>query len=673
MSDLETQMVKAVLSMIRQANLPAAPANGTAAGATASAPVDGETPPPVLNDRLALGQQYTATVVQPEQNGQAVLRILNQLVTASSSGMPLKQGQHITVEVTAKGDVIELKVIPPTSQQDIRAQFLKIDLPRQIPLKALVQTLNQLSGLIEKSIDTAQPQPAPSSPTGSEKAPAINNPAATTNAAAPAERPELQQRLLQLIRQIDSAIPRVSDLKDPQQFSKLLQQSGLFLEKSLASGQFSGTDLKASLLQVAAQLRVLAEQAALAETVASADARSRLASARSGAMPGTQQNPAGASPATATGNPQTSQPPSAQTAAQSAGQLPPQNANPVPRPADPLQTATAADLAGKPGAVPADKAGQPMELIRQALAGSVTGSSRPASVGQPPAGMPDRQANPNSPAATASGATPAAAPAGSTVQQVTSSAGEIQQVGSVTDKAGLSASQQAQRALMTARPASQNSAATAAGEAAGASLLSQASLLQAAINLLPKGELNILLQQLLFRKAMAGQANSSNPAASHKLSPLRQLLQAVESGLARLQTQQLASVPVDDTTRQVWQFEIPLREQREIHSLMMRIEQEDQNDATANSGSTWTVSLNIDMDEMGHIHSKVRLTGENVSTHFWAEQEKTVQKISGHLDKLSKNFELLGLTVQHMTAALGKPPDPVEIVSMESSLLDEQA
>jgi hypothetical protein len=663
MSDLETQMVKAVLSMIRQANLPAATANGNAAAGTANVPVDGENPPAGLNDKLAVSQQYTATVVQPEQNGQAVLRILNQLVTASSSEIPLKQGQHITVEVTGKGDVIELKVIPQTSQQDIRAQFIKIDLPRQIPLKALVQTLNQLSGLIEKSIDPTLSQPVTVG-NSNEKNPVITNPANPGNVVNEAEKPQLQQRLLQLIRQIDNAIPRVSDLKDPQQFSKLLQQSGLFLEKSLAAGQYSGSDLKANLLQVAAQLRVLAEQVVLAEKTASADAQSRLASARSGAMPGATQNPAGAASLSVANTTLPSQPPTGQAAAQ--------NTLSVPRPAD-SSPFMAAEISGKPTAVTADRAAPAAELIRQALSGTGAGTSRPASIGQQPAGNIEKQANPNTQsAATGAGTTSAAVPPGSAVQQATSATGEIQQVSSVTDKAGLSASQQAQRALMTARPASQATSATATGDAA-ASLLSQASLLQAAINLLPKGELNILLQQLLFRKAMAGQSNSSSAAASNKLSPVRQLLQAVESGLARLQTQQLASVPVDDTTRQVWQFEIPLREQREIHSLMMRIEQEDRHDAAENSGSTWTVCLNMDMEEMGHIHSKVRLTGENVSTHFWAEQEKTVQKISGHLDKLSKNFELLGLTVQHMTAALGKPPDPVEIISIESSLLDEQA
>jgi len=50
-----------------------------------------------------------------------------------------------------------------------------------------------------------------------------------------------------------------------------------------------------------------------------------------------------------------------------------------------------------------------------------------------------------------------------------------------------------------------------------------------------------------------------------------------------------------------------------------------------------------------------------------------VQKIAANLERLSKALVKLGLTVNNLTATLGKPPDPVEIVHIEENLLDEKA
>jgi hypothetical protein len=177
----------------------------------------------------------------------------------------------------------------------------------------------------------------------------------------------------------------------------------------------------------------------------------------------------------------------------------------------------------------------------------------------------------------------------------------------------------------------------------------------------------------LFKKAIRAQHSHAMLSASQRLSPMGKMLSAVESGLARIQTQQLASIPQDDSTRQVWQLELPFRDQKELQALLMRIEQDDAKSDKENSGSTWTVSLNFNIGDLGHIHSKIKLTAETISTYFWADENDTLQKISANLPRLNTALEKLGLTVNHMTASLGKPPDPVEITSLEDNLLDENA
>ncbi len=627
MTEIETQMVQAVLSMIRNANQ----AQPGGSGATPAAAVDAASPPPSLFDALAVGKQLPVTVVSADANGQAVLRLLGEKIQASTD-FPVKQGQHLTAEVISKGDVLELKVIKAATAEDIRAQFIKIDLPRQIPLKMLVNTLNELSALLDKSAQQAPPKSGAAAVTTT----------AQGNITIPNNGVELQRSLQTLIKLIDQAIPRVTDLKDPVKFQALLQESGIFLEKNLANGQASGNDLKANLLKLAGQLRLMAEQVAISEKNASAGVSSRIASSGSG-----MQQPAVSAPAVTTA-PVNEKKPSLQSSTTATAA------------ADKIKTAIQIP-AGKPGInTPAGttttppRSGDSAALTAARLASTKTGNVITAK--------------------TSAEAAPPAPGQANALQQATSSAADIKQVSSVTDRPGLSATQMAQQAMMADKSAQKGDARIPAlPDKLAASLLSQTNSIQAAINLLPKGELNMLFKQLLFRKAMQSQGTQVNAPAAQKLSPLAQLLRAVESGLARLQTQQLASVPVDDTTKQVWQFEIPLRESKDINTLLMRIEQEDADQQNDMDGSTWTVNLNIDMDEMGHIHSKVRLTGEHVSTHFWAERDQTVQKISGYMDKLAHNFELLGLTVQHMTASLGVPPDPVEIIAIESSLLDEQA
>ena len=245
--------------------------------------------------------------------------------------------------------------------------------------------------------------------------------------------------------------------------------------------------------------------------------------------------------------------------------------------------------------------------------------------------------------------------------------GSISQLKGVTEKGRLSATQAAQKALMLGKadPATLT-------RSISPNLLNNPTFMQA-LDLLPKTEFNLLLKQLLFQKSISAQHQHSPLNAMLRATPMGLLLKAVESSLARIHTQQLASVPQEDTTRQVWQLEIPIRDQKELSSLMMRIEQDDAERQDDAHGSTWTVCLNFNISELGAIHSKVRLTQEVVSTHFWAEQEKTMKKISTHLPRLIQALEKLGLKVNHTTVSLGKPPDPVEISTLEKNLLDENA
>ena len=551
-------------------------------------------PAPSLFDKLQTGQQVQATVLNPDFEGKALLRIANEKVLIDTL-LQLKPGQHLNVEVSSKQPgVIQLKVIDMPSQASIQAQFLKITLPIQEPLTEL---LKLLTTSLSKSSQPQQPQ--------------VNNPQAQirqSNSPIGMKTPELVQALTTRILE---QIPTTAEFKNPRVFEKLLSDSGIFMESRLLRGQATHQDTKAGLLRIAEQLRSSLTQNQQPSSTTGSLTRSPAVTGRTtNASQAVQQFQANA-PAPAT-------------------KARPDTPAAASRPA----AASQARVQVNPASIP---------------------SSAPASASAKTSTEP--QIRNEAPLTTGAANRPT----------VSTNATGISQLKGVTEKGQLTATQAAQKAMMLgkANPATLTRSITP-------NLLNNAAFLQA-LDLLPKTEFNLLLKQLLFKKSISAQHQQSPLNALLRSTPMGLLLKAVESSLARIHTQQLASVPQEDTTRQVWQLEIPIRDQKELSSLMMRIEQDDSERKDNSQGSTWTVCLNFNIGDLGHIHSKVKLTREVVSTHFWAEQNDTLNKISKHLPRLVKALEKLGLEVNHTTVSLGKPPDPVEISTLEKNLLDENA
>jgi hypothetical protein len=545
-------------------------------------------PVPSLFDKLQTGQQMQATVLNPDFEGKALLRMANEKVLVDTL-LKLKPGQHLNVEVTARQPgMIQLRVVDLPSQASIQAQFLKINLPIQEPITEL---LKQIMASLNKP---AQSQ--------------VANPRAQllqlqATSQADVKMPELVRTLA---NRILSQIPTTAEFRNPRAFEKLLADSGIFMESRLLRGQETSLDTKAGLLRIAEQLR-----SSLAQTRPSP---SNAATGKTGSTAqAAQQFQANAPAASATTRPDL---PSAANVRPDVPETAPRQA---PSPQVKVQSSPAATAVKNPN--------EPQIRNETLVPGNT--SPRPAITTTVDAG--------------------------------------ISQLKGVTEKGSLTTTQAAQKAMMLGK-------ATAAtlSRSITPNLFHNTAFLQA-LDLLPRNEFNLLLKQLLFKKSISAQYQQSPVNALLRNTPMGLLLKAVESSLARIHTQQLASVPQEDSTRQVWQLEIPIREQKELSSLLMRIEQDDSGHRDDGRGSTWTVCLNFNIANLGHIHSKVRLTKDVVSTHFWAEQQKTLKKISSHLPRLVKALEKLGLEVNHTTVSLGKPPDPVEISTLEKSLLDENA
>lgn len=580
-----------------------------------------------LLDKVAQGQQLPATVLNPNLDGQVLLRLAGEKVLVDTA-LTLKAGQQINVVVVEKTpESLQLKLVDPgiTSNlaKDIQAQFLKISLPMQTPLKIL---LTQLFEVLPKAINQN-----------------LQNP--------------LMAGAGKQIDKLFEQLPNASQIKNPEAFRQTIQDSGIFMESRLLRGDPVSSDLKASLIRLLDNLKQQMDAPARQNptvtgniirsnaAVAAAQGQSALTAAPGSPATNVQGQTPAASPSAAPVSQPSSSPAASSLAGSSPSGSPP--AGSAPSGSSPATPVAPPILSGTPvstseTAKPASKAINSYSTVSGNTKTADT-KSQQAAIFSDPASNAGKQAG---------------------VKTATTAVSEI---AGVTQKATLTATQAAQKAIMLGRSTVSQLTRTLVTN------LVENPAFRQALDLLPKSEFDLLLKQLLFQKAITAKHSEMlvNPALRN--SPLRLLLGAVESGLARIQTQQLASVPQDDASRQVWQMEIPFRDQKEFQSLLMRIERDKDSNKAQASESTWTVSLNFNIGELGHMHSKVRLTRNVVSIHFWADETPTLEKISRHMPKLELALQKLGLEVNHMTAAQGKPPDPVEMHRIQESLLDEQA
>ncbi|MHB8346445.1 MAG: flagellar hook-length control protein FliK [Acidiferrobacterales bacterium] len=149
--------------------------------------------------------------------------------------------------------------------------------------------------------------------------------------------------------------------------------------------------------------------------------------------------------------------------------------------------------------------------------------------------------------------------------------------------------------------------------------------------------------------------------------PLRQ----VEAALARLQMNQLSSLPAGHGGTPMWIFDLPVRHNDQIDVLRLQVEADDRHDGRHESRS-WSVTLDLEPSNLGPVHARVTLNGDQISTTVWAEQPDTAALFTGHLDELRASMTRAGLTVAAMGCFCGKAPASGN-ARMPEKLLDTRA
>jgi hypothetical protein len=167
------------------------------------------------------------------------------------------------------------------------------------------------------------------------------------------------------------------------------------------------------------------------------------------------------------------------------------------------------------------------------------------------------------------------------------------------------------------------------------------------------------------------QQPGTNTVADNSVKLLIGLLKSLDGGIARIQTHQLNSLPQEDPLRQIWQFELPIRNGDEIDLFHFRIGRETNTKGDADE-HPWSLTLQMNLSTLGPMRVQIRLTGESVSTIIWSERSSTDTLVKEHIDRLRMGYEKAGLEVTRLESFIGIIETDPEI-SSDLSLLHEKA
>jgi hypothetical protein len=155
----------------------------------------------------------------------------------------------------------------------------------------------------------------------------------------------------------------------------------------------------------------------------------------------------------------------------------------------------------------------------------------------------------------------------------------------------------------------------------------------------------------------------AEPAAEATLQQLSNLLQAMhelgrqtEGSLARIQLQQLNSLPQPDQSTLLWSFDLPIRHQGHVDIFQFFVEGEASSEKKQHRKKRWAVTVAFDLKELGPAYARLGMEDEAVSATFWAERQETTTLIHQHLDELGQRFRRAGIEPNALQCFCGSPP-----------------
>ena len=175
---------------------------------------------------------------------------------------------------------------------------------------------------------------------------------------------------------------------------------------------------------------------------------------------------------------------------------------------------------------------------------------------------------------------------------------------------------------------------------------------------------------------LSGDNKTQNAAKNNLLSLLAdnkampELQRHVESALARIQLNQLNSLPNGEQHSQAFLLELPVKENENIDVFSLKIKEEDQQKSDPELSKRWSINLSFDLNGLGNIHAKLTLGGEQIQASLWAEQETTFNLIQNNLDQLRERLTDVEFIDPDVSCYKGKPEVEASLHSEYNELID---
>jgi len=155
--------------------------------------------------------------------------------------------------------------------------------------------------------------------------------------------------------------------------------------------------------------------------------------------------------------------------------------------------------------------------------------------------------------------------------------------------------------------------------------------------------------------------------------PLPGMLRAAsEQALARLVLHQWSALENSESGQSRWLLELPLRSGDGTDIVHLLLERE-QNRGAPEQEAVWRVELALDLPELGPVHVRIAVSGDQVSTQVWARETSTVARVHEALPELRSALEGRRLRVRDLGCHHGEPPPNTRPSVNPRTILDDRA
>lgn len=169
---------------------------------------------------------------------------------------------------------------------------------------------------------------------------------------------------------------------------------------------------------------------------------------------------------------------------------------------------------------------------------------------------------------------------------------------------------------------------------------------------------NASLSQNINKPAQQpAQVNTSSAylAALMNQMDMPELQRQVESALARIQLNQLSSLPDGEQNNPAFVIELPVKDADQTDVLAIKISQEEARKEARELNKLWSVMLSFELNGLGHLYARLTLGGEKIRASLWAEQDHTFTLLQHNMDYLRKRLTDVEFADPEVQCFKGRP------------------